>query len=104
MKSIFQRIADFLNRKSPKWFVDLTDYLLQVVILPTLEALGKEAIDLLMKLIVDAAGKDWTDGQKRKWVFDEFKSRYNVQDIKDRTIMFWIEALVNKLKEQKIIK
>ncbi len=105
-RSIFQKVYDFFkNAKTPKWIVEVLDYLLENVITPSLVMLGKEGIGYIQTLVLEASKHtDWTNRQKKDYVFNGFRENMNLPELKDRLLWLWIEQMVNKLKDQKIIK
>ena len=73
--TIFQRIYDWLaSLNSPEWFIALTRWLQDHVIVPTLKQIGKDGVTLLQNLIMEAKDKDWTNTKKLKPVIGNMKT------------------------------
>lgn len=103
--TFFQRIYNWISRLNfPPWLHELLNKLLHNVVIPTLQALGEEAVLFLRKKIVEVSTQDWTGQQKFKYVFDAFKEEYTDRNIADRVINLAIEMLVNKLKVEGMIR
>jgi len=71
----FQKLADWIkSRKTPKWLLDLSQELLDNVIIPTAEKIGEQAIEHLKAQIVFQSSRNIPGSEKFKNVVSACKS------------------------------
>ena len=96
----FQGIYNWLEtRKSPKWFVDLTRWLQDHVVVPTLQQIGKDGVIVLQNLVMKAKDMDATPTEKFRWVSKEFIKTYgDASKLRTSAINLGIELIYQELK------
>ena len=104
MRSIFQWAADRIMKwKMPAWFLDTIEHIWNMVLVPTIREIGKEAYDYLVKTVIEASKLDATGNQKKEYVITKFKESINLPDLQSWALNLLIEHIVSYLKHKKII-
>ena len=105
--TIFNKIANWLKAlKTPKWLVEMYQYILDKIRFPVLQKLGKEAINDLQKYIIEASHHDeWSGVEKLKYVRDKFIPEWKVKlNLTDSLINMAIELVLQEMKSKGFIK
>ena len=101
---MFQRIANWIKSwKTPDWMERLLEEIWIDILVPAIHGVGKEVIQNLQNLILEASKKDMSGEMKFRWVFNEFKERWGGVELKDSLINLLIQLLVVYLKAKKFI-
>ena len=103
-ESIFQAVYNwFKNLKTPKWLVDLLQFIQDTILIPSLKMIGEQALNDLRVLIVEAAKEDWTGREKFEWVRERWLKAWSFENITDHAINLVIEHIVSEMKEKEYI-
>lgn len=100
----FQSVYDWLkNIKSPKWYVDFCQYVIDHIIIPSLERLGQEYMAQLKSLIIYASQQNWDNQSKVEYVFSQMRPSILPAKLSDNGLNVIIELTVAELKRKQII-
>ena len=99
---MFQKAYDFFKyMKSPKWYVDFTNYVYINIVRPFVIAAGQAALDSIRTLVIEASRKDWTNEEKFNWVL--LNAKENFSTYSDNMLRLFVEMVVAELKKKGII-
>jgi len=105
--TIFNKIANWLKAlKTPKWVVEMFDYIINKIIFPLITRLGEEAINDLQKWVIEASHRDDLDWNgKLVYVKDKFTTEWKVKlSFTDTDIINAIQMIVSEMKSKGFIK
>ena len=100
-ETMFQKLYDWIKSiKTPKWLVELLQFVQDNILIPTLKSIGETAIHDLRNLILEASKKDMTGRQKIEWVKNGWLEICNFENISDHAINLVIEHIVSEIKKK----
>ncbi len=101
---MFQKVANWIKGwKSPSWFISLTNWLQNVIIVPTLQSIGSELWQNLQGLVIEANKMNVSGQEKAVWVFQQFRITWPLEKISNHLLNLVIELCVAELKKKGVI-
>jgi len=101
---IFQKPYDWLHsRRTPIWLKEFLLYVQVKVLIPTLKEMGEAVLNDVRRLVIKASQTDWTNEKKFTYVFDEIRTEWPAEKIKESTLNLLIEFTVVELKSKGLL-